>query len=100
MARGWRAVLAATVVFGFAVHAIVGGDLGQRGGRRRRSERLDRQLAAHWVIVPANADTSGNVRFVALLCLVVALVQVTGRLADDPAACRRCTWPPACGRPG
>ena len=33
----------------------------------------------HWAIVPANPVTFGNICFVALLCLVVALAQVKGR---------------------
>jgi ABC-type branched-subunit amino acid transport system permease subunit len=32
----------------------------------------------HWVIVPKNATLFGNIGFVALLCLVIALVQTRG----------------------
>ena len=32
-----------------------------------------------WVIVPANAQVAGNIGFVVLICLLVALVQVSSR---------------------
>jgi ABC-type branched-subunit amino acid transport system permease subunit len=32
-----------------------------------------------WVIVPANAQTAGNWGFVILICLLIALVQVSSR---------------------
>jgi len=33
----------------------------------------------YWVIVPANAQVAGNFGFVVLICLLVALVQVSSR---------------------
>jgi branched-chain amino acid transport system permease protein len=80
--RPWKRlglVLAATVALGLAVHAIaaaispsavsgsasLGGPVGN---------------ALHdWVVVPANATVAGNWGFVALICLLIALVQVSSR---------------------
>ena len=48
--------------------------------RRPAVERLDRQPSLHnWVIVPANPTRAGNIGFVLLICLLIALVQVKGR---------------------
>ena len=81
--RPWRRlglVLGATVALGFAVHAIaaaispraVAGSLGSTGWIGS---------ALHdWVIVPANATAIGNWGFVALVCLLIALVQVGPRV--------------------
>ena len=81
--RPWRRlalVLAATAALGFAVHAIaaaispraVAGSLGSTGWIGS---------ALHdWVIVPANATAIGNWGFVALVCLLIALVQVGPRV--------------------
>jgi ABC-type branched-subunit amino acid transport system permease subunit len=80
--RPWRqlaAVLAATVALGYAVHAIVraisasavaGGPhtTGWIGGALR-----------DWVIVPANGQAAGNWGYVLLVCLLIALVQVSSR---------------------
>ena len=81
--RPWRRlalVLAATAALGFAVHPIaaaispraVAGSLGSTGWIGS---------ALHdWVIVPANATAIGNWGFVALVCLLIALVQVGPRV--------------------
>ena len=79
--RPWRkllAVLAATVAFGFVVHAIVeaiskSAVAGQPSGGWISSD------LHNWVVVPSNATTAGNIGFVVLLCLVIALIQVKGR---------------------
>ncbi len=80
--RPWRwlaAVLAATAAFGFAAHAIAGAISAQAvaGGSQPAT-----WLAAglhDWVIVPANPEVAGNIGYVLLICLLIALVQVKGR---------------------
>ncbi|MBV9337276.1 MAG: branched-chain amino acid ABC transporter permease [Solirubrobacterales bacterium] len=69
-------VVGATVVFGFVAHAIVAAfsSSAVAGTSGARS-----WIDLHWAIVPANPVTFGNICFVALLCLLVALVQVRGR---------------------
>jgi ABC-type branched-subunit amino acid transport system permease subunit len=78
--RPWRklaAVLGATVVLGFVVHAIVAAfsKSAVAGGNSGWIAHLMR----HWAIVPANPTTLGNIGFVVLLGLCVTLVQVKGR---------------------
>jgi branched-chain amino acid transport system permease protein len=80
--RPWRRlglIIAATAAFGLAVHkiaaaispaAVAGGP--QSGGWIADALR-------DWVIVPANPAIPGNYGFVALICLLIALVQVKGR---------------------
>jgi branched-chain amino acid transport system permease protein len=77
--RPWRwfaIVVAGTIAFGFAVHAIldaawpsttagegfVGGSLGD--------------ALAHWVPLPTNPRVAGNWAFIALICLVLVLTLV------------------------
>ena len=73
------------------------GPRGDRGARLRRPRDRRRHLGAarwraaphstgwiggalrDWVVVPANATVAGNWGFVALMCLLVALVQVSSR---------------------
>jgi ABC-type branched-subunit amino acid transport system permease subunit len=71
-------VLAATVAFGFAAHAIVAAisHAGVAGGPQSTGWIAD--ALRHWVIVPANAARFGNIGFVVLLCLVVALIRLSG----------------------
>ncbi len=76
--RPWTklaAVLGGTIAFGFVVHAIVSAfSSGAVAGNPGSTTWID----LHWAIVPANPTLFGNIGFVALLCLVVALVQVKG----------------------
>ena len=79
--RPWRRlglVLAATVALGFAPHAIAAAISAARW-RAARLGRVGRQRVHDWVIVPANATAAGNWGFVALMCLLIALVQVGSR---------------------
>jgi branched-chain amino acid transport system permease protein len=76
--RPWTklaAVLGGTIAFGFVVHAIVSAFSSSAvAGNPGSTTWID----LHWAIVPANPNLFGNIGFVALLCLVVALVQVKG----------------------
>ena len=76
--RPWTklaAVVAATVAFGFAVHAIVAAiSHAAVAGNPGSTTWID----LHWALVPANPTLFGNIGFVALLCMVVVLAQVRG----------------------
>jgi branched-subunit amino acid ABC-type transport system permease component len=79
--RPWRklaAVLAATVALGFAVHEIVKAISASAVAGQPQSGWISHALH-NWVVVPTNATTAGNIGFVALLCLCIALIQVKGR---------------------
>ncbi len=77
--RPWAklaAVLGGTIAFGFIVHAIVSGlSSSATAGNPGSTTWID----LHWAIVPASPVLFGNIGFVALLCLVVALGQLKGR---------------------
>jgi len=80
--RPWRklcAVLAATVALGFAAHAIVGAISHAAVAGGPQSSGWVADVLRGWVVVPANPKTPGNIGFVALICLIVALVQLRGR---------------------
>ncbi len=79
--RPWRvlaAVLAGTVAFGFIVHAIAAAISHAAVASGPQSTGWVADGLRHWVIVPKNATLFGNIGFVALLCLVIALVQLKG----------------------
>jgi ABC-type branched-subunit amino acid transport system permease subunit len=79
--RPWRklaAVLGATVVLGFAVRAIVGAISKSAVAGQPQSGWISHAVH-NWVVVPSNATTAGNIGFVVLLCLCIALIQVKGR---------------------
>jgi branched-chain amino acid transport system permease protein len=80
--RPWRRlglVLAATVALGFAAHAIAAA-ISARAVAGSPSLTGWAGSALHdWVIVPANATVAGNWGFVALVCLLIALVQAGPR---------------------
>jgi len=81
--RPWRklvAVLAATVVFGFVVHAIVEAISKTAVAGGPQSSGWIADAVHNWVVVPSNPTTAGNIGFVVLLCLVIALIQVKGRV--------------------
>ena len=70
--RPWRklvAVLAATVVFGFVVHAIVEA-ISKSAVAGQTSSGWISSALHNWVVVPSNPTTAGNIGFVVLLCLV------------------------------
>jgi ABC-type branched-subunit amino acid transport system permease subunit len=80
--RPWRRlalVLAATVALGFAAHAIAGAVSASAVAGQPGSSGWIGDALRDWVIVPANAQTVGNFGFVALICLLITLVQVSSR---------------------
>jgi hypothetical protein len=80
--RPWRrlaTVLAATVALGFAAHAIAGAISARAVAGGPQSGGWIATALRDWVIVPANPTVAGNVGFVVLVCLLIALVQVKGR---------------------
>ena len=80
--RPWRRlalVLAATVALGYAVHAIAAAVSGSAVAGAPNSTGWIASALHDWVVVPANATVAGNWGFVALICLLVALVQVRSR---------------------
>jgi ABC-type branched-subunit amino acid transport system permease subunit len=77
--RPWRrlaGVLAATVVLGVALNAIVGAVVSLSGPQ---SSGWIADAVRDFVIVPANATRWGNIGYVALIGMLVALVQTRGR---------------------
>ena len=81
--RPWRRlalVLAATAALGFAVHAIAAAISPRAVAGSPGSTGWIGSALHDWVIVPANATAIGNWGFVALVCLLIALVQVGPRV--------------------
>jgi ABC-type branched-subunit amino acid transport system permease subunit len=81
--RPWRAlaaVLAAAVGFGLAAHAIVGAISSSAVAGAPGSTGWIGSLVSHWVIVPKNAATYGNVLYIVMICMVIALVRVHGMM--------------------
>ncbi len=76
----WKlvAVAVATVVFGVVAHAVVQviGASAVAGGLQSSGWIAD--LVRGWVIVPADPVGPGNIGFVVLICLVIALSQLRG----------------------
>jgi hypothetical protein len=80
--RPWRVlglVLASTAVLGVALHAIVGAISPAATGGTPGSGGWIGDLVKHWVIVPTNATTYGNILYVATIALVFAVVNVRPR---------------------
>ncbi len=80
--RPWRRlglVLAATVALGFAAHAIAAAISARAVAGGPASTGWIATALRDWVIVPANATVAGNYGFVALVCLLIALVQAGPR---------------------
>jgi branched-chain amino acid transport system permease protein len=81
--RPWRKlgiVVAATAVLGFAAHAIAGAISSSVVARGPASGGWIGAILRHWVIVPADSRVPGNIGFVVLICMLIALVQVKGNL--------------------
>ncbi|HEY6396376.1 MAG TPA: branched-chain amino acid ABC transporter permease [Solirubrobacteraceae bacterium] len=79
--RPWRllvGVLAATAVFGLAVHAIVQAISASAVAGTSASTGWITDLVRNWVIVPQNSTGPGNIGFALLICLVIALGQLRG----------------------
>jgi ABC-type branched-subunit amino acid transport system permease subunit len=80
--RPWRVlglVLASTAVLGVALHAIVGAISPAATGGTPGSTGWIGDLVSHWVIVPKDATTYGNILYIATICLVFALINVRQR---------------------
>ncbi len=80
--RPWQrlaAVLGGTVAFGLVAHAIVKAISASAVAGGPQSSGWISNLLHDWVIVPANPTRAGNIGYVVLLCLVIALIQVKGR---------------------
>jgi branched-chain amino acid transport system permease protein len=80
--RPWRrlaVVLAATAALGFAAHAVAGAISARAVAGGPASAGWLGAALRDWVIVPANAQVAGNWGYVLLICLLVALVQVSRR---------------------
>jgi ABC-type branched-subunit amino acid transport system permease subunit len=84
--RPWRrlaAILGATAVLGIVVHTVVEAisKTAVAGGPQSTGWIAD---ALHnWVVVPANPTTAGNIGFVVLICLAVALRQIKSQRTRD-----------------
>ena len=79
--RPWRrlaAILAATVVFGLAAHAIVSAVSASAVAGGPQSTGWIAAVLRNWVIVPANPQIPGNYGFVLLVCLLIGLLQAKG----------------------
>jgi branched-chain amino acid transport system permease protein len=80
--RPWRklgVMLAVTVGLGFAAHAIAAAISASAIAGGPQSGGWIASAVRDWVIVPANPKTPGNIGFVLLVCLLIALVQARGR---------------------
>jgi ABC-type branched-subunit amino acid transport system permease subunit len=80
--RPWRVlglVLASTIILGVALNAIVGAISPDATAGAVGSTGWIGDLVSHWVIVPKDATTYGNILYVATICLVFAIVNVRER---------------------
>jgi ABC-type branched-subunit amino acid transport system permease subunit len=80
--RPWKklgAVVAATIVLGLALHAIVGAISKSATAGHAGSAGWIGHLVSHWVIVPKSAAGYGNVLFIVMIVLVFALVRMSSR---------------------
>lgn len=80
--RPWRklgAVLAATVVFGIVLHAIFGAISSSAVAGSAGSGGWIGSLVSHWVIVPSTPAAYGNILYVVVICMLVALVRIRPR---------------------
>jgi ABC-type branched-subunit amino acid transport system permease subunit len=80
----WRllAVLAATAAFGFAVHGIVEAISSTAVAGGPQSTGWIADAVSSWVVVPSSPQTFGNVGFIVLICLVIALPRLRGWRRD------------------
>jgi ABC-type branched-subunit amino acid transport system permease subunit len=80
--RPWKlliGVVAATVGFGYAVHAIVGAIWPDAVAGSTESTGVLGSFIDSWVILPDNPQTVGNWAFCALIAGVIVLTQMKGR---------------------
>jgi len=79
--RPWRrlgVVLVATAALGFAAHAIAGAISSSAVAGHPVSAGWIGTALQNWVIIPSDPRIPGNVGFVVLICLLIALVQAKG----------------------
>jgi ABC-type branched-subunit amino acid transport system permease subunit len=79
--RPWRrlgVVLVATAALGFAAHAIVGATSSSAVAGHPASVGWIGTALQNWVLVPSDPRIPGNIGFVVLICLLIALVQAKG----------------------
>jgi ABC-type branched-subunit amino acid transport system permease subunit len=76
----WKllAVLAGIVAFGFAAHAIVGAISSTATAGHPGSSGWIGSAVTNWVIVPHDATSYGNVLFILVICLILALIRIQG----------------------
>jgi ABC-type branched-subunit amino acid transport system permease subunit len=76
----WKffAVLAGIVVFGLVAHAIVGAISSSATAGHPGSSGWIGSAVRHWVIVPQDAISYGNILFVLVICLVLVLIRLEG----------------------
>ncbi|HTX08990.1 MAG TPA: branched-chain amino acid ABC transporter permease [Solirubrobacteraceae bacterium] len=76
----WKlgAVLAGIVVFGFLAHAIVGAISSSATAGHPGSTGWIGSAVKDWVIVPSDPIGYGNILFILVICLVLALVRLQG----------------------
>jgi branched-chain amino acid transport system permease protein len=79
--RPWRhlgAVLATTIALGYAAHAIVGAISSAAVAGSPGSSGWIGSALNGYVIVPSHPSTYGNVLYIVLICLLVAIVRMHG----------------------
>jgi ABC-type branched-subunit amino acid transport system permease subunit len=76
----WKlgAVLAGLVVLGLAAHAIVGAISSSATAGHSGSSGWIGSAVKHWVIVPKDAIGYGNILYILVICLVLALIRLQG----------------------
>jgi branched-chain amino acid transport system permease protein len=80
--RPWRVlglVIASTAILGVALHAIVGAISPSATAGSPGSGGWIGNLVSHWVIVPKDATSYGNVLYIATIVLVFAVANVRDR---------------------
>jgi ABC-type branched-subunit amino acid transport system permease subunit len=79
--RPWRhlaAVIAGTIALGYGAHAIVGAISSSAVAGSPGSSGWIGSALKGYVIVPANPSTYGNVLYLVLICLLIAVVRIQG----------------------
>jgi ABC-type branched-subunit amino acid transport system permease subunit len=79
--RPWRslaAVLAGIVALGFAAHGVVGAISSAATAGHPGSGGWIGSAVSHYVIVPSDSSTYGNVLFIVLVCALIAIVRLEG----------------------
>jgi branched-chain amino acid transport system permease protein len=71
-------VMAATVLFGIVANAVVGAISSSATAGSPGSGGWIGSTVRNWVIVPSDAATFGNILFVFLICLIVAIIRLRG----------------------